>query len=182
MKRLLNHRTTIKYLAVLLLPFSGSALANAYVDASQPFLEIRDVKQQAETWAVCAASYDIMSTIMEADAPAKARQLSDLGNGAQLAVGMALVIDDLNPDISVEQFKVLWVDSQSAMSEWPQTQLTSILADAEKLGTERAQEFGKKINATVVACINNLKAQKMYVDSWRELVESGLLQLPKEME
>ena len=179
MKRLVKHRTTIKYLAVLLTTFSGSAWANAYVDSNKPFLDIKDVQQQAETWAVCAASYDIMSTIMEADAPARAKQLSDLGNGAQLAVGMALVINDLDPDISLDRFKILWADSQTAMNEWPQAQLTSILADAEKLGPDRAQEFGEKINATVVTCINNLGAQKQYVDSWRELVESGLLQLPE---
>ena len=125
MKRHVKHRMTIKYLAVLLLTFSGSTLANAYVDSSKPFLDIKDVKQQAETWAVCAASYDIMSTIMEADAPARAKQLSALGNGAQLAVGMALVINDLDPDISLERFKMLWANSQTAMNEWPQTQLTS---------------------------------------------------------
>jgi len=167
-----------KYFAILLLAFSGSTFADAYVDASKPFLEINDVNRQAESWAVCAASYDIMSTIMESEAPARAKQLNALGDGAELAVGMALVINDLDPDISLERFKVLWADSQAAMTEWPQTQLTSILTEAEKLGTEGAAAFGRKLNATVVACINNLEAQRMYIDSWRELVESGLLQSP----
>lgn len=173
-----SQRMIVKYVAVILLALSSSAFADAYVDSSKPFLEIEDVNRQAETWAVCAASYDIMSTIMESKAPARAKQLSDLGNGAKLAVGMTLVINDLDPKISPEQFKALWADSASAMSEWPRTQLTSILADAEKLGTEAAEELGKKINATVVTCINNLEGQRMYIDSWRELVKSGLLGLP----
>lgn len=164
--------------ALLVLAVSSSAFADAYVDASLPFLDIRDSNQQAEAWAVCAASYDIMSTIMEPRAPARAKQLSGLGDGAQLAVGMALVINDLEPDIPLERFKTLWASSAAAMTEWPQARLTSILADAEKLGTERADEFGRKINATVVACMSNLEAQRMYIESWRELVKSGLLELP----
>ena len=179
MKRRVRDRTTIKYFAVFLLAYSSTAFAEAYVDASQPFIEIKDVNQQAEAWAVCAAAYDIMATIQEADEPAKAKQLDDLGNGAQLAVGMTLVIDDLEPDISLERFKALWENSQAAMNERPQAQLAAIIADAAKLGTERKAEFGRKINATVVTCINNLAGQRMYIDTWQELVKSGLLQLPQ---
>jgi hypothetical protein len=163
---------------ILLLSISNSALADAYVDPDLPFLEIRDSKQQAEAWAVCAASYDIMSTIMEPQAPQRAGQLSGLGDGAELAVAMALIINDLDPDIPLQRFKTLWANAAVAMTELPQAKLTSILADAEKLGAERAQEFGRKINATVVACINNLEAQRMYIASWRELVNSGLLKPP----
>lgn len=179
MQRLVQYRTTIKYFAVLILAFSSTAFADAYIDASKPIIEIKNVNQQAEAWAVCAASYDIMATIWESNAPAKAKQLVDLGRGAQLAIGMSLVIDDLDPNISLERFKALWENSQTAMTDRPQAQLAAILADAAKLGTERGAEFGRKINATVVTCINNLEAQRMYIDSWRELIESGLLQPPQ---
>lgn len=181
MKCFADRKMKIKHLAALLLVFSSPALADAYVDTGKPFTEIENVKQQAETWAVCAASYDIMSTIMESESPEKARQLSGLGDGAALAVGMSLVINDLDPDISIERFKVLWANSQTAMSEWPQAQLTSILAEAEEMGAEGAQEFGRKINATVVTCLNNLKGQRMYIDSWQKLIESGLLKPPEGM-
>ena len=167
-----------RYIFSLLVFFSGLAFADAYVDASQPFLEIADLNRQAEVWAVCAASYDVMSTIMQATAPERAQQLSDLGNGAKLSVGMTLIANDLDPDMSLERFKALWANAQVAMAEWPQAQLSSILADAQRLGTEGAEEFGRKINATVVACINNLQAQRRYIDSWQELIESGLLAPP----
>ena len=163
----------------ILLITSGTSLADAYVDAGKPFLEIQDKTLQAEAWAICAASYDLMSAIMDAESPEKAKQLSDLGKGARLAVGMSLIINDLDPDISPEQFELLWTDSRTAMTEWPQTQLNAILADANEFGTERAEEFGKKINATVVNCINNLRGQQRYIDSWQELVKSGLLEIPK---
>lgn len=169
-----------KHIAVLLLVFSELVFADAYVDANKPFLEIMDVNRQAETWAFCAASYDMMSIIMQEGAPARAQQLSDLGSGAKLSIGMTLVTKDLDPDISLEKFKQLWTNAQDAMTEWPQAKLDSMLADAVRLGNERAEEFGRKINATVVACINNLEAQRMYIESWQELIKSGLLQPPPE--
>lgn len=176
--RMSKTKARIISFAILLQAISTPAFADAYVDTSLPFLEISDSNQQAEAWAVCAASYDIMSTIMEPQAPARAEQLSGLGDGAELAVAMALVINDLDPDIPLERFKALWAKAAAAMTELPQAQLTSILADAEKLGSEQSQEFGRKINATVVACISNLEAQRMYIASWRELVNSGLLKPP----
>ena len=175
--------TKITCLAVMLsllgISLASAADKPAYVDGSIPFVEIKDVDRQAETWAVCAASYDLMSTIMEPKAPDRAKQIADLGNGARVALGMSLVINDLQPDISQEQFNTLWEEPSLAMTELPQNQLYSILADAEKLGTEGAEAFGKKINATVVICINNLRGQQMYIDTWSQLAESGLLQIPQ---
>ena len=165
-----------KLFFIFMLAFAELAFADAYVDTGTPFLEIEDANRQAETWAVCAASYDMMSTIMREGAPARAQQLSDLGNGAKLSAGMTLVTRDLDPDISIEKFKLLWADAQVAMTEWPQEKLNAILADAQRMGDEGAEAFGRKINATVVACINNLEAQQMYIASWQELVKSGLLQ------
>ena len=175
--------TKITTLAVLLvLFFLSPAHATdepAYVDGSKPFVEIEDVDRQAEAWAVCAASYDIMSTIMEPKAPDRARQIADLGIGATVALGMSLVVNDLEPDISQERFNALWESPSLAMAELPQAQLSSILADAEGMGTEGAEAFGKKINATVVICINNLEGQQMYIDAWKQLAESGLLPMPQ---
>jgi hypothetical protein len=150
----------------------------AYVNGEIPFGAIEDVKQQAENWAVCAASYDIMSVIMAPEAPDRAMQLKNLGEGARVALGISLVIKDLEPDISQERFDLLWASSEAAMMEWPQAKLDSILADSEALGTQGAEAFGKKINATVVTCINNLKDQRKHIDTWQELAESGLLKLP----
>lgn len=174
---------TNKFIAGLLGLFAIS-LANAsehpaFVDGSKPFTAIMDVNRQAQAWAVCAASYDIMSTIMKPESPVRSQQLRELSNGAVLSIGMTLVKNELEQDISPERFKTLWDNSKVAMTEWPQTKLTSILSEAEELGTEGAREFGKRINATVVICINNLEAQRKYLDDWHELANSGLLEMPK---
>lgn len=172
--------TMHKFIAIILLAFSSSALAEAYVDSSKPFVEIEDVNRQARTWALCAAAYDIMSTIMQLRSPERAMQLGALGKGAKIAAGMTLIAGELDPDITPEQFKRLWKISSDAMMQWPQQQLDAILADGERLGSEREQEFGRKINATVVSCIGNLQDQKSYVDSWQGLIDSGLLAPPQE--
>lgn len=172
--------TMHKYFVIILLAFSSSALAEAYVDSSKPFVEIEDVNDQARTWAFCAAAYDIMSTIMQQRSPERAMQLGALGNGAKVAAGMTLIVDELDPDITPERFRQLWQISSEAMMQWPQQQLDAILADGERLGSAREEEFGRKINATVVSCIGNLKDQKAYVDSWQELIDSGLLAPPQE--
>ena len=164
-----------KYFIPMLLAFPVSVLAEAYVDSSKPFVEIEDINRQAQTWALCAAAYDIMSTIMQERSAARARQLGALGNGAKVAAGMTLIVNDLEPDISPQQFERLWQIADAAMTQWPQQHLAAILADAERLGSEREEEFGRKINATVVSCIGNLEDQKLYVDTWQELINSGLL-------
>ena len=169
-----------KYFAIILLVISSPAQAESYVDSSKPFVEIEDVNLQARTWAFCAAAYDIMSTIMQVRSPERARQLGALGNGAKVAAGMTLIVDELDPDITPEQFKQLWKISSEAMMQWPRQQLAAILADGERFGSEREEEFGRKINATVVSCIGNLGDQKLYVDSWQELIDSGLLSPPQE--
>lgn len=169
-----NKISTI-FLSLFVVSIANASETPAYVDGDMPFETIADVNQQAENWAVCAASYDIMSTIMAPEAPARARQLSDLGSGARVALGISLVMNDLEPDISPERFNTLWANSEAAMAEWPQAQLYSILADAEGSGIEGGESFGKKLNATVVICINNLAAQRKHVETWIELAESGLI-------
>ena len=164
----------------MLLLLASPAFADAFVDTEKRFIEIADVEKQAQTWAVCTAAYDIMATVMQERSPDRAKQLGDLGNGARVSVGMSLIVNDLDPEITTEQFRALWARAAQAMAEWPQQHLSFMLSEAERLGDERAEEFGRKINATVVGCIENLAGQKHYVDSWRELIESGLLAPPSE--
>jgi len=157
---------------------TNASESSTYVDGSKPFVAIKDVNRQGEAWAVCAASYKVMAEFFESK-PAQSQRLKDFANGAELAVGMTLVLDDLGSDISPERFNALWRYAQLAIEEWPKTQLTAILVDAEVLGDEGADRFFEKVTATVEICISNLKSQQMYIDSWRELAKSGLLKFPE---
>ena len=169
-----------KIIAILLLSFSGSAFAESYVDGSKPFLQIEDANREAEAWAACAASYDIISEILaNLSEPAQSKQMSEFANGAELAVGISMVMNDFSDDITAERFNALWSYSKIAMEEWPASQRTGMLADAERLGKDGYQEFVKNISATVNICISNLEDQQRYIDTWRELAKSGLLQFPE---
>lgn len=153
---------------------------DTYIDGRSRFAEISSPQEQAEAWAVCAAAYDVMSTIMQVSAPERARQLHHLANGAQVSIGMALVAAQLEIDTDTTGFVDLWAAHEAAMVDLPQQKLADILEDGEAMGDERAAEFGNKINATVFTCIENLDTQRDYVESWRELAEKGLVKPPED--
>jgi hypothetical protein len=54
----------------------------------------------------------------------------------------------------------------------PEVKLTSIMADLEARGMDA---WSKDFKPTLEQCTNNLETQQMYVDSWRSLASSGLL-------
>lgn len=150
----------------------------SYIDGSKPFVSIKDINREAEAWATCAAAYDIMAEILESQ-PAQAQQMKELANGAEIAVIMALVIDDLKQDITPEKFNALWSFAKVAGREIPKTRRTTMLAEAEALGPKGENSFVDKMAATVKNCVKNLESQQTYIDSWRELAKSGLLKLPE---
>ena len=165
----------------LALPFQVSAAdAPSYIGNQARFVEIANPELQAEAWAVCAAAYDVMSTIMRESAPDRSRQLRHLSNGAQVSIGMALVSAEIDAGTDSERFSELWLDNESAMVDLPQQKLADILEDGEAMGEERAEDFGKKINATVFTCIDNLDTQRDYVESWQALAEKGLVRPPED--
>ena len=152
----------------------------SYIENKARFAEISNPRQQAEAWAVCAAAYDVMSTIMRASAPDRARQLHDLANGAQVSIGMALVSAQIDAVTDSTAFGELWAANEAAMVDLPQQKLADILEDGEAMGNERAEDFGKKINATVFTCIDNLDTQRDYVESWKDLAEKGVVVPPED--
>ena len=66
---------------------------------------------------------------------------------------------------------------QLAGKEWPKISMTTILADAEVLGSKGSEKLLEKVTLTVKICMSNLHSQQAYIDSWRELAKSGLLKL-----
>ena len=156
--------------------------ATPYVDGIKSFLEIKDVNRQVEAWAMCAATYDFMAGILSETQPARSKQLSELANGAEVAVTMAIVSDGLDPEISQDRFNALWSMAKLSGTELPKTRFTMLAAEAEAeadTGKNNAV-FLKNLTATLEICIRNLEGQQMYIDTWRELTKSGLLQIPIE--
>jgi len=149
-----------------------------YIDGSKPFLSIKDTNRQAEAWAMCAATYDVTAEMISDSKPARARQIKDLANGAEIAIAMSQVINDLSEDIKTERFNAVWRIAKLSMTELPKTRVTMLLAEAES--SDDKVEFMNNLNATIDVCVKNLEAQQFYIDSWRELVKSGLLQFSKE--
>ncbi len=172
---------TIVALSVLSISKANAADdAAPYVDGSKSFLEIKDVNRQAEAWAMCAATYDLMAEILSEAQPARSKQLRELVNGAKVAVTMSIVYDGLDPKISPDRFNALWSMAKLSGTELPKTRLTMLAAEAEANTGKNNEVFIRNLTATVEICIRNLEGQQMYIDTWRELAKSGLLQTPKE--
>lgn len=175
--------TKLYKLIFILLLISSSHLyaesnGKSYIDGSKSFLEIKDTNRQAEAWAMCAATYDVTAEILAKSNPARARQIKDLGNGAEMAVAMSQIINDLSENITPEKFNAVWLMAKLSMTELPKTRTTMLLAEAESNPDKTI--FMSNLNATLEVCIKNLEAQQMYIDTWRELAKSGLLQFNKE--
>ena len=172
----------IKYAALFFSLMLGShAFADtetSYIVGNKQFLSIKDVNRQAEAWGTCSAAYDVMAMGLGESHPAQAKQYSDLGNGASIAVVMSHVADGLSSDMSPERFNALWNYSKTLADSIPETKTTMILADAETLGDSGAEKFISKLAETVKVCMANLEGQQTYIDTWRELAKSGLLEMP----
>ncbi len=160
------------------IPVLYAATSDSYIDKDTPILKIKDINQQAQTWATCSAAYTIISEIFKSE-PANSKQMANLGRGASMAVAMSLVLDDFKNDISPEKFNSLWSFAQMASKEWPKIHSTRMLADFENMGNQNSEAFVDKVSNTVKFCMSNLEAQQFYIDSWRELYKSGLLTDPK---
>ncbi len=184
-------RTLVKKLVFIAISLSSTTSTNVvaadkangtpYVDSNKPFLEIKDVNRQAEAWAMCAATYDVIAEILIDTQPARSQYLKNLANGAEIAAGMSVVVDGIVPDITQERFNSLWEVAKLTMTELPKTSQTMLLADSESTSNKAAAEaYFANLNATMNVCFKNLEAQQMYIDAWRELAKSGLLKLPSE--
>jgi hypothetical protein len=170
--------------ALLILLITFSLLTNAqegtsYITApNDQIVNIANVNREAEAWAMCAASYDLLSSLLKGSQPAQATYIADLANGAELAVMMAIVSRELleNEDISPAQFTALWSTAKTMMKKLPETSQKFLSAKIEQEGDKAIPNLA----TTVKFCSDNQESQQYYVDYWRELSKSGLFQLPSE--
>ena len=179
----MNRFLTISTMALLLCAAPASNASDKgkpFVKSDAPFVQISDPNRQAETWATCAAAYGLTSEITSELLPANSKQFTELANGAKLAVTMTLFKSGLTNDIDPERFNALWATSKLAGTELPKSKRTMLDATAELAPKDDPTAFMSDLIATVSTCNNNLKDQQAYIDAWRELAKSGLLQFPGE--
>lgn len=150
----------------------AASKGKSLINSSQPFLLIDDVNRQAEAWATCVAVWQIMSELFN-ESKAQADEYSNLANGAKMAIVMTFVSSVISEDKSnPKKFSSTWTLAKTLMDSMPEVKLTSIMADLEARGMDAWSEDFKP---TLAQCTNNLETQQMYVDSWRSLAVSGLL-------
>ncbi len=178
-------RGKIIFLFLVLLSSSASVVRSSvqsktYVDASKPLAQIIDVNRRAEAWAMCAATYELMSEILSKAQPSRSLQLSELANGAKVAVIMTVFIDGFDDNIAPERFNALWKTAILAGATLPKTRRTFLDAEAEIATGNKTSKFITTLSATTEVCIKNLPDQQMYIDAKNELMKSGLFKFPNE--
>lgn len=154
---------------------ADDTIGEPYLSNSQPFFLIENVNRQAEAWATCAAVWNIMAELTQANGGSKVKieKYSNFGNGAKMAVAMSYVSDvikDTNIDQSRLRATVRF--AQTASQSMPEVQMVAIKSDLEVKGEN---PWFDDFFATMDICIENLQGQQSHVDGWRALATSGLL-------
>lgn len=155
----------------------AQAMAAADDDAAPPLVEdtmfplIENRQDEARQWAMCSATFRATSEVFDGENQGMAKQLRELGNGAQLATTMSLVMKGLDSDITPEKFSSLWNSAKHFGESLPESAYTQILSLAE----HDADGTLKRLNSTMAICMQNQVSQKAYIDTWREMMLEGIL-------
>ena len=168
---------SISLTGFLSMAFAEEGSNAAYIAGNVPFALIEDVDREAEAWGTCSAIYEIASVFFAESKPAMAEHYKNLSNGATMAVVMSHVTDGLALVEAPEDFDSLWAYSKTLADSIPDTIKNAILADAEMQDDDGSIFIGK-MTSTIEICMENLKSQQDYIDSWREMMKSGLLKSP----
>ena len=149
-----------------------AAASTPYVESTTPIDLIEDVNRQAEAWGTCSATWTILASLAD-EGSAQSKLNSQMANGAKLALAMAY-LTDLPGDSKIGRLRATWIFTKTAMESITETQLTRMMADLEQRDSDTWVE---DLRATKKVCEANLDAQQMYIDLWRKLATSGLLEL-----
>ena len=131
--------------------------------------------KQSKAWATCAVAFDLAGLLFAdgSDASAVSEQEKQRSNGAKLASGMTFVFNAFeNEAPTPEVFQAKWKLAKLAMESNYTTISTSVFASIESNSEEALAGY----LPTYQACIGWLEPQQMYVEFWRELYGSGLLE------
>lgn len=166
-------KSTVLIIALILWCYANNTKADgiSYVSSSIPITSIEDVNRQAEAWGACSATWTLMASIAE-EGSAQAELSDQMANGAKLALAMTYIMD-LADDPKPGRLKSTWIYAKEAMEFMPETQLTVMMADFEQIGSDK---WVQNVIATKKVCEDNLDGQQIYIDTWRNLATSGLLE------
>ena len=162
-------RYTIFVVIASFIPIKSIA-ATSYLDTDQLFNTIEDEYSRTQAWGTCVALYDLMSKMQAEASPAYSKQMSDLSNGAKIALyidyflGMDVDADSAEISARIKMANVL-------MDGIPETQLTAMLADGERL--QHNEEWLSLVVGTLELCMKNLETQQELINLWREMYASG---------
>ena len=164
---------------VVLVPISNASEleANWFEDGLNAETDIMALTpaKQSKAWATCAVAFDLAGLLFADgnDASAVSEQEKQRSNGAKLASGMTFVFNAFeNEAPTPEVFQAKWKLAKLAMESNYTTISTSVFASIESNSEEALAGY----LPTYQACIGWLEPQQIYVDFWRELYGSGLLQ------
>lgn len=129
---------------------------------------------QSRAWATCAVAYDIAALMYAGEQPnsAAVSEEQNMSNGARVASGIVFVFDSFKeqPPTPVE-FQAKWKLAQLAMQSNYETITASTFA-----ALERDKNLVMEGHlGTYQICWNWREQQQVFVDFWRELYGSGLL-------
>ena len=129
---------------------------------------------QSRAWATCAVAYEFSALIygIEDSSSAAVSEQQNMANGARLASGIVFVFDSFKEETPTPvEFQAKWKLAQLAMNSNYETISTSAFASFE-----RDQEGMLQGHVpTYEICWSWREEQQTYVDFWRELYGSGLL-------
>ena len=154
---------------ICIIPITSLA-ATSFLDTDKPFILIEDEHNRAEAWGTCAAAYDLMSMMQAEASPSYSKQMSDLSNGATIALYMDYIMG-LKGDDSSSQFSARVRMAQVLQESIPETQLTAMLSMGEQL--EHNKTWINLITGTVNLCLSNRESQQGLINLWRQMYASG---------
>ena len=163
---------------ILLLVVTSSFLGVAQSQEADPFLStqvdfplMKNKHDESRAWASCSAAYLVYSDILSEEKPATAKQVKNLSNGAILSSQISLFMRSLDDSPTKEEFAAAWEASALTRDSNKEVAYTALLSEFE-LDPETAL---KELDAKLTRCADNLKHQQAYVETYREMVSTGLL-------
>jgi len=132
--------------------------------------------REAEAWALCTVVFELSSYFLEDDTPAQAKLLHQLANGTKLAVAMSIFLPRISSEMTPEEFNSSWSYAKHQMQNLPDLARDQADVLLERQGME---QFLTRLIASQEICLQAGEKQQMYVDTWRELAQSGLMKLPE---
>ena len=162
-------RFTVLASIVCLIPIKSIA-STSYLETDQPFISIENEYTRTQAWGTCVALYDLMSMMQEKASPAYSKQMSDLSNGAEIALYIDYFLG-VGADAGAAELSARVKMAKVLMDGIPETQLTAMLADGERM--QHNEEWLSLVVSTLELCMSNLETQQELINVWREMYASG---------